>query len=277
MWGEDPEPYLQAGVNLVPLAPLASVSEAELRPLVERMALRINAEPAHRAAKLWTATYLLMGLCYSDELVSQLLEGVLNMHESTTYQAILREGRNEGLNEGRNEGLIEGRLSEARRLLLLQGEVRFGAADEATRRQIEGIRGVERLERIIRRVLDTNVSDWKALLHAPDLRKLRGPSYRNRRRFRRRLREGRRQGQVKSDSLPKVLFMRISVFSRTLLASLLAVAALERTVAAQWIGAGSTIEGDYLRGVGIAAMGMGIYNEKTAIAEFDQPRHGDSL
>ena len=33
------------------------------------------------------------------------------------------------------------------------------------------------------------------------------------------------------------------------------------------IGAGSTPQGDYLRGVGIAAMGMGIYNEKTAIAK----------
>jgi hypothetical protein len=34
----------------------------------------------------------------------------------------------------------------------------------------------------------------------------------------------------------------------------------------QYFGAGSTPEGDYLRGVGIAAWGMGIYNEKTAIA-----------
>jgi hypothetical protein len=33
-----------------------------------------------------------------------------------------------------------------------------------------------------------------------------------------------------------------------------------------FVGAGSTPQGDYLRGVGIAAWGMGIYNEKTAIA-----------
>ena len=58
----------------------------------ERMAARINAEPRPRSVKLWTATYLLMGLCYSEELVSRLLEGVHNMQESTTYQAILREG-----------------------------------------------------------------------------------------------------------------------------------------------------------------------------------------
>jgi predicted transposase YdaD len=35
------------------------------------------------------------------------------MQESTTYQAILKEGLDKGLIEGRNEGLIEGRVSEA--------------------------------------------------------------------------------------------------------------------------------------------------------------------
>src|SRR5208337_3377028 len=34
----------------------------------------------------WAATYLLMGLRYSDELTDSLLEGVQNMHESTTYE-----------------------------------------------------------------------------------------------------------------------------------------------------------------------------------------------
>jgi predicted transposase YdaD len=152
LWAEDPEPYLTTGVNLVPLAPLANIAEVELPGLVQQMAARINAEPRPRSTKLWTATYLLMGLCYSEELVSRLLEGVSNMQESTTYQAILREGRNEG------------RVSEAQRLLLLQGEIRFGRPDEATRSDIEAIRDVERLERISKRVLDATVPDWNGLL-----------------------------------------------------------------------------------------------------------------
>ena len=45
LWGEDPEPYLTAGVNLVPLAPLANVTVEALPGLVRRMAARINAEP----------------------------------------------------------------------------------------------------------------------------------------------------------------------------------------------------------------------------------------
>jgi len=167
LWGEDPESYLTAGVNLVPLAPLANVTVEALPGLVRRMAARIDTEPEPRAAKLWTAAYLLMGLRYSEELASQLLEGVQKMQESTTYQAILREGRNEGLIEGRNEGLIEGRLSEAQRVLLLQGEVRFGVPDEATRNAIEAIRDLECLERMSKRILDARIGDWVGLLDTP--------------------------------------------------------------------------------------------------------------
>ena len=65
-----------------------------------------------------------MGLRYSDELASQLLAGVHDMQESTTYQAILRQGR----------------VSEAQRLLALLGEARFGVPDEATRGVIDGFR-----------------------------------------------------------------------------------------------------------------------------------------
>ena len=161
LWQEDPESYLTAGVNLVPLAPLANVPESEetLRGLVRRMADRINAEPEPRAGKLWTAACLLMGLRFEDTLVAQLLEGVQNMRESTTYQAILKEGREEGRQEGR--------VSEAQRLLLIQGEIRFGAADEAIRAAVEAIRELDRLERLGRRVVDTNIHDWDAVLSTP--------------------------------------------------------------------------------------------------------------
>jgi predicted transposase YdaD len=162
MWGEDPEPYLNAGVNLVPLAPLANIAEPALPGLVERMAARINAEPRSRSEKLWTATYLLMGLCYSEELVSRLLEGVHNMQESTTYQAILREGRNKGLEEGREEG----RVAEARHFLVRVGAKRFGKPDTAVLAAIEAIRDVERLESLGDRIVDPDVRDWDSLLGA---------------------------------------------------------------------------------------------------------------
>ena len=97
LWQEDPDPYLTGGVNLVPLAPLTKVTKAELRGLVRRMDRRINAEPKPRADKLWFAAYALMGWRYDEKLTTQLLKGVWNMHESPTYQAIIRRGRDEGL------------------------------------------------------------------------------------------------------------------------------------------------------------------------------------
>jgi hypothetical protein len=45
------------------------------------------------------------------------------------------------------------------------------------------------------------------------------------------------------------------------------LASLESTTRAQWIAPGSTPEGDYMRGLGIAAWGMGSYNRATAEAE----------
>ena len=38
LWTEDPELYLSAGVNLVPLAPLANLADEALPGLVQRMA-----------------------------------------------------------------------------------------------------------------------------------------------------------------------------------------------------------------------------------------------
>ena len=141
---------------MVPLAPLTNVAEESLPELVRRMAERINAEPAPRAGKLWTATYWLMGLRYEQVFAWQLLEGVQNMRESTTYQATLREGREEGLNEGR--------VGEAQRLLLRLGGIRFGPPDETTRAAVEAIRDLDRLERMSDRVLDMSIHDWNGLL-----------------------------------------------------------------------------------------------------------------
>jgi hypothetical protein len=53
---------------------------------------------------------------------------------------------------------------------------------------------------------------------------------------------------------------------RRMLGALLIPILLAAPVQAQYVGAGSTIQGDYLRGVGIAAQGMGQYNLQTAQA-----------
>ena len=136
------------------------MSEPELAGLVQRMRARIDPVPSPLAAKLWTATYLLMGLRYPDDLVASLLEGVQTMHQSTTYQRILREGRQ----EGRQEGLDEGRVGEARRFLRRLGTHRFGEPDPAVAATLDGIQDVDLLEALGERALLPDLKGWDDLL-----------------------------------------------------------------------------------------------------------------
>jgi hypothetical protein len=57
-----------------------------------------------------------------------------------------------------------------------------------------------------------------------------------------------------------------TIMPRGILRALLIPILLGAPARAQFIAPGSTPQGDYLRGVGIASMGMGIYNERTAHA-----------
>jgi predicted transposase YdaD len=84
----------------------------------------------------------------------QLFERVLDMQESTTYQAILREGRSQG------------RVTGEQRLLILQGTARFGKPDTATLAAIEAIRDIDRLDALGVRIVDPDVRDWNSLLSA---------------------------------------------------------------------------------------------------------------
>jgi hypothetical protein len=74
--------------------------------------------------------------------------------ESVTYQAILEEGR--------VEGETRGALAEARKLLLMLGENRFGAPDASTVAALEAINDVRQLENLGLRLL--SASSWQDLL-----------------------------------------------------------------------------------------------------------------
>jgi predicted transposase YdaD len=174
LWREPAQTFLDAGVNLAPLAPLAKVTRKDLPGLLRRIAARFQTEPEPRAEKLRLATYVLMGLRYSDELVDQLTEGVWDMQESTTYQKILREGRQKGMEEGmekgreegREEGMEKGRIVEARRMLLRMGRQRFGEPDAKTVTVLNQLQVVEQIEALGDKILDSEIRDWHALLRA---------------------------------------------------------------------------------------------------------------
>jgi hypothetical protein len=162
---EDPSGWLQ-GFGVEPTGPVdvidsdintlsaaadkvirVAVSEPELAVVIGRIKARVDPESPPLAAKLWTATYLLMGLRYNDELVAILLEGV-QMTQSTTYQRILKEGR----------------LREARQFLRRLGTRRFGEPDPSSAAALEGIQDVNHLEALGERALLPEVKGWQDLL-----------------------------------------------------------------------------------------------------------------
>jgi hypothetical protein len=71
------------------------------------------------------------------------------MRDSLTYQAILAEGRAEGLAKGEH------------RLILREGTRRLGAPDDLTRSRIEAITDLDELERIFDRI--ATASSWSEL------------------------------------------------------------------------------------------------------------------
>ena len=76
------------------------------------------------------------------------------MRESSTYQAIL--------DEGREEGREEGALREARKLLLRMGQRKFGAPEPAAEAAVQAIADLDRLERMSDRIFDA--TSWPDLL-----------------------------------------------------------------------------------------------------------------
>jgi hypothetical protein len=132
VWQLPVDQLLAGGVGTLPLAPVSDVKESRLPDVIRRMNERLSRERrSQRVKDLWAATYVLLGLRYSDAFADLLFQEVLGMEESTTYQAIVRKGR----------------LAEARQILLDLGQEQFGPSDEATMRTLNAIEDVQRLQR----------------------------------------------------------------------------------------------------------------------------------
>jgi predicted transposase YdaD len=157
VWTLPPERLFAGGIGSLALAPVSSIPASAVPGVIRRMKERLSGPKApRRAADVWAAAYVLLGLRYSEEFAHALFEEVLGMEESVTYQAIVRRGREEGRVEGE------------RRVLLLQGEAKFGSPDAATRAAIQSISDLARLDELAVRLM--SVSSWQDLLTLPSPR-----------------------------------------------------------------------------------------------------------
>ncbi len=146
VWQLPVNTILAAGIGVLPLAPVSKVARPALPRVIEQMASRLRDEK--RADELWTATRVLLGLRYSNQVAEVLLQGVLGMKDSVTYQEIVREGR----------------VEEARRMLVIMGEQKLGTADSQVHALLDAINSVKRLEELAKQV--RNVSTWSELLQS---------------------------------------------------------------------------------------------------------------
>ncbi|HZV06485.1 MAG TPA: hypothetical protein VE999_15500 [Gemmataceae bacterium] len=147
VWQLPVDQLLSGGLGTLPLAPISDVGVSQLPDVIHRMKERLSRERRRQHVEnLWAATYLLLGLRYSDAFADMLFREVLGMEESTTYQAILRKGR----------------LAEARRFLFLIGEDKLGPPSEAARAAVNAVEDAEQLEELGKRV--SRVDSWEELL-----------------------------------------------------------------------------------------------------------------
>jgi len=150
VWQVPPEQWLSGGLGVLPLAPLGDVQPGELPGVVARMKQRVHREVSpNQAAELWSAAYILMGLRYEQALIQRLLQGVITMKESVTYQAILSEGE----------------AKEARKMLLLIGRSHLGEPPPEVVAALEALTDVPRLEQLGQQLL--RASSWHDLLGLP--------------------------------------------------------------------------------------------------------------
>jgi hypothetical protein len=155
LWERRAEGLIAGALGTTPLAMLGALPEGVptldgLTAVAQRLIERLEREaPPEHARKLLTAAFVLTGLRVRRELAKQVFRGVRAMRDSDTYMMILDEGRED----------------HAKKVILRQGQRRFGTPDAAITARLESINDLARLDRILDRLHD--VANWQELLDTP--------------------------------------------------------------------------------------------------------------
>jgi hypothetical protein len=157
LWERPAEEFLTGGLGTVPLAMLGALPEGmptldALTAVAQRLIERLEHEaPPERARKLLTAAFLLTGLRVKRDVALQVFRGVRTMQDSDTYLAILEEGEE----------------AKAKKVIIRQGQKRYGPPGEEITSKLDGITGLDRLDRLIDRLFDATATSWQELLDTP--------------------------------------------------------------------------------------------------------------
>ena len=149
VWQLDPKSLIKDGLGTLPLAPISNVTQEQLPGVIDSVKEVLDQCSSTQREDLWTATYVLMGLRYNDAVIEPLLQGVLAMEESVTYQAIIRKGE----------------IKHGQKMLLRIGTKKFGAPSQTVESTIAAIQDPDRLELLGEQTVDAQ--SWEELLAEP--------------------------------------------------------------------------------------------------------------
>jgi predicted transposase YdaD len=147
VWELNAESLLHGPTGMMPLCLLTDDARDRLPDLVKQADEELRSRDIRDADRklVLTSAYILMGLRYDDDVIDGAFLGVQHMEESTTYQKILRTGRQQGLQEGRQEGRQEGLLAARQDDLLAILQDRFGKVSKALKSRIQKCTDTDKL------------------------------------------------------------------------------------------------------------------------------------
>ena len=153
VWELHVEPLMASGIGALPLVLLTDEATGQLGTLVDRIDARLRAEQVPDADRVFLLTcgYILLGLRYTRDEIRNAYTRVRGMKESSTYQAILEEGRE----EGQAIGLLKG---EQNSLLMILRE-RFGEVPADVELRIRAVTEAARLQHAILRAIRISTID----------------------------------------------------------------------------------------------------------------------
>jgi hypothetical protein len=151
VWDVPAADFLRGHVGLLPLAVLGRPPEGRTRlqalpDIVRGIARRADGETPAVAGDLLMSSLLLSGMRVDHTLAKEIFRMALSIHDNPVYLGIMQEGA----------------VEHAHKMLLLLGRERFGEPTPGQERRLKAIQDMERLDRMILRVL--RVSSWDQLL-----------------------------------------------------------------------------------------------------------------
>ncbi len=159
IWQMPAAELLDRGIGTLPLALLTDEAKQDPEGVYARFHERVDQQIAdnNERAAIYSGAYILMGLRFDREFLNRLFRETSTMRESSTYQGILQEGR--------DEGLVKGRVETLRQSIRDLGEVRFGPIPPSLGVDLDTASDPDRLARVMKRVL--SATGWEDLMATP--------------------------------------------------------------------------------------------------------------